>query len=358
MLKWFTRRRREAPREEAPQLTQSTRRALEYPGSSGPISYATLDRMERDAMVQTALTIKRLTVMSGTWRVARSSDSADARRNEAFVREAFERMEGSPLTILNGAMDAFAKGWSAQEMVYEESGGRIWLRASRPKDPSLFGLEIDAYGRVGGLVLRLPGEAERTLPSEKFVLYVHRGGYGRPKGRSDLEAAYPHWQAKERLLAAWRFHLERFASPTVLGRFARGLPSDEQSALLGALQRLSDSTAILYPSEIEIDTLGGDREASAGFQEAIEYHNREIARAILGQTLTTDEGRRVGSLALGKVHLQVLLLQAEAIRRELADVVMTEQVIRPLVEMNFGPGSIPRFEFERVELEVFRSGRL
>jgi phage gp29-like protein len=66
----------------------------------------------------------------------------------------------------------------------------------------------------------------------------------------------------------------------------------------------------------------------------------------------------VGSLALGKVHLQVLLLQISALRRELADTVMTEQIIRPLIELNFGPGPIPRFEFEETRLEAFATGRL
>lgn len=64
----------------------------------------------------------------------------------------------------------------------------------------------------------------------------------------------------------------------------------------------------------------------------------------------------MGSLALGKVHLQVLLLQVAAVRAELADRVMTEQVIRPLVELNFGPGQIPRFEFEPTPLEAFVRG--
>ncbi|MFX8938131.1 hypothetical protein ABTN00_21005, partial [Acinetobacter baumannii] len=69
-------------------------------------------------------------------------------------------------------------------------------------------------------------------------------------------------------------------------------------------------------------------------------------------------GRRVGSLALGKVHLQVLLLQLEAVRRELADTVMTEQVIRPLVELNFGPGNVPRFNFDPATTDVFATGRM
>src|SRR6185436_3747202 len=104
-----------------------------------------------------------------------------------------------------------------------------------------------------------------------------------------------------------------------------------------AMQNLSQHTAVIFPNEIEIDTLGGQKESSTGFMDAIDFHTREIARSIIGQTLTTDEGRRVGSLAMGKVHLQVLLLQLDGLRKDLADVVMTEQVIRPMVEMNFGP---------------------
>jgi phage gp29-like protein len=119
---------------------------------------------------------------------------------------------------------------------------------------------------------------------------------------------------------------------------------------------LKDNQAMVYPEEIEIDTLVGQRETVGGFLDAIEFHTREIARTILGQTLTTDEGRRVGSLALGKIHLQVLLLQVQAIRNQLADEVMTEQVIRPLIEFNFGPGNVPKFVFEAPELAAFQSG--
>lgn len=233
---------------------------------------------------------------------------------------------------------------------------RIWLKAVRPKDPALFGLEVDEFGRLEALKLQLPGENAIDVPRGKFVVYSNRGSYGRPKGRSDLDAAYRHWTNKQSLLNAWKFHLERFAMPTVLGRFGPGLSQDDQAAILDAMQNLSQHTAVIFPNEMEIDTLGGQKEPSTGFMDAVDFHNREIARAILGQTLATDEGRRVGSLAMGKVHLQVLLLQLDAIRRELADVVMTEQVIKPLVELNFGPGPMPRFEFVPAPVSAFATG--
>ncbi|MBC8064892.1 MAG: DUF935 family protein [Chlorobia bacterium] len=364
MFKLFNLRRKAATQELARQLTLFDRRAQEYPGTPpGPLPYSTYDLMQRDSMVQTVMSVKKQGVLAAKHSIVPASSSASARRNAEFVEESLARMEGSAATILAQAMDAFAKGWSVQEAVYEPVGSLLMLQAVRAKDPSSFGLKVDEFGVVTGLRLEasLAGDqrpSSSALPRAKFVIYANRGGYGRPKGRSDLDAAYPHWQAKTRLLDAWRLHLEKFASPTVLGKVQRGIPAEEQASLLAALEGLARRSAIVYPNEIEIGVLSGGRESNAGFMDAIEFHNREIARSVLGQTLTTDEGRRVGSLALGKVHLQVFLLQLQALRKELADVVMTEQVIRPLVELNFGPGEIPRFEFEEVALEAFASGSL
>jgi len=344
-------------REVAPQLAYAVRKGLELGAKTfGSLSYSVYDQMQQDSMVQTALTLKKLGVLSAEYSIVPFNETSEAKRNADFVNRVFEGMEGSPQSVLFQAMDAFAKGWSVQELVYDTDGRHIVLRAVKPKDPQLFGLEANAYGTITGLILRLQGERERSLPREKFVIYRNRPTYGAVVGKSDLDAAYRHWQAKSVLLSAWRQHLERYASPTVLGKFVRGLPAEEQTALLGSLQNLHRTTAIVYPSEIELSTLGGSKESSTGFIEAIEFHNREIARSILGQTLTTDEGRRVGSLALGKVHLQVFVMQLEALRAELADQVMTEQVIRPLIEMNFGPGNVPLFVFARSKGSLFATG--
>ena len=360
MFKLLNLRRRTAAKELARQLTLFDRRAQELPGvPPGPLPYPTYDQMQRDSMIQTVMSVKKQGVLAAKYRVVPASDAANDHQIADFVERNFDSMTGSPATILAQAMDAFAKGWSVQESFYQPDGDSIRLTEVRPKDPASFGLKLDAFGRITGLHLLehlKESETEAELPLAKFIVYTNRGGYGRPKGRSDLDAAYPHWLAKKGLLDAWSLHLSKFASPTVLGKYDSALPDSEKTNLLAALDDLARRNAILYPNEVEIGTLGGGREASTGFMDAIEFHNREIARAVLGQTLTTDEGRRVGSLALGKVHLQVFLLQLQAVRKELADVVMTEQVIRPLVYLNFGEVQIPRFEFEEVPLEAFSTG--
>lgn len=356
----FKKKKKQAIEKElAPQLTRWDRAAFATPGARvGQLGYETYDQMLKDSMIQTVLTLKKLAILAAPYKVEPSADTESARMKAKFVEEAFSRMEGSPMDVVGQATDAFAKGWSIQELVYTAEGGRILLKAVRPKDPSLFGQQVDKFGRVDGLSLRVPGENEVELPREKFVVYTHRRTYAQPKGTSDLDAGHRHWAAKQSLLNAWKLHLEKFAMPTVLGKYQRGLPPEEQNAILSALQDIQNNTAVVYPGEIDVSLLGGEKQPSTAFQEAIEFHNREIARAVLGQTLTTDEGRRVGSLALGKVHLQIMLLQINALRRELAESVMTEQVIRPLTELNFGPGEIPVFKFDQSGVDVFASGNL
>lgn len=352
-------KRTETPHELAPQVTAWQRQSLLRPGPvAGSLPDATYAAMESDSMVQTALTVKRLGVLASTGRVVPASDSPAARRNADFVTEAFARMEGSAQSILASAMDAFSRGWSIQEVLYAYEDGHWWLAATRAKDPAVFGINVTPFGEIESLRLEIPGEPVLDLPRSKFIVYRYRAGYDRIKGRSDLDAAYPHYLAKTSLLSAWKLHLARFASPTMLGKFGPGASPSDRDSVLSALENLATTTTIIYPDDFDISAVNPQTGASQGFMEAIEFHNREIARSILGQTLTTDEGRRVGSLALGRVHLQVLVLQLDAIRKELADRVLTEQVIRPLVELNFGPGEIPSFEFEPVALEAFQTGRV
>lgn len=44
--------------------------------------------------------------------------------------------------------------------------------------------------------------------------------------------------------------------------------------------------------------------------------------------------------------------------KNVAECVMNEQVIRPLIDMNFEPGNYPVFEFEEPDLDVFRTGKV
>ncbi|MDX2064910.1 MAG: DUF935 family protein [Fimbriimonadaceae bacterium] len=356
LIQWI--RRLVSPREVAPALSLTDRLVWESGPLAGPIPHAEIDAMLADPMIQSALTVKQLGLLSAPGRVVPANDSPRARRHAEFIAAAFDRMSGSPLDILRHATDAFARGWSLQELIFEPINDVVWLREVKPKAVESFGLLPDAYGNLRAITHSLPGEATRQYAPEKFVIYRHRRDARHPFGQSDLVPVRPHFRAKQDLLHAWQIHLERHASPTLVGRYDRQSSPDETKSLFESLKRVTRSGAIVHPQDFSIDALPVDAQASRGFQDVIDFHNREIARAILGQTLTTDEGRRVGSLALGKVHLQVLLLQLSALRQELADTVMTEQVIRRLIQLNFEDRDIPRYEFDPVDVSAFATGSL
>ena len=198
-------------------------------------------------------------------------------------------------------------------------------------------------GTHGGVPLR------DGLPADKFIIYSYMPRYESPYGQSDLRAAYRHWWSKDIILRFYNRYLEKYGSPTAKGSYKRGTPRSQQDELLRVLDKIQQETAIVIPEDVKIELLEAQRGGEAGFINALEFHDKQIAKAILGQTLTTDEGQRVGSLALAKVHLQILRYQLEKLKRDLEEVVICEQLIRRLVDLNYAGAGYPRFTLGSLE---------
>lgn len=309
------------------------------------------DRMMTDAQVRMAVNYKRFAVISADWDVL--PGSADARGAEiaAFVDRSLERMRGSVVQSAFGIMNALVHGYSISELVFTpvESGadaGRWRLEAIKPKHPKDYDFDIDPFGNVTGLWLTDEMGRRSKLPLWKFVIYTYLPEYGRPWGRSDLRAVYKHWWSKDFLLKWWNIYLETYGAPTRVGKYPAGrTAASKQEDLKRVLRDIVNNTAITIPDDMEIEFVAAAGEA--GFEAAIEYHDRQIAKGIIGQTLTSDEGRRVGSLALGNVHQETMEDYVTFLRRDICESVINEQVIRRLVDFNFADvGEYPRFVWQ------------
>ena len=334
----------------------------------GKRGYAVYDQMQRDAQVQACLTIKKLAVLSRGWEVHPASSDARDVEVADFVRFALEDMRGSILDVLFSVLDALAKGFSVLEMNYrvldrDPHRGRVGLASIKAKDPSTFAFDTDEFLNVRGLT-RTPGSFDRlrmlrarsgdscpgrSLPPEKFVVYSYMPRYESPYGTSDLRAAYKHYWSKDILTKFMNLYLEKYGSPTVRGAYKRGTPKQAQEELLRVLEKIQQQTAIVIPEDTQIELLEATRGGEAGYLQAIEFHDKQISRAILCQTLMTDEGTRVGSFALAKVHLDVLKMCLRKLKRDLEESVMREQVIKRLVDYNFTVATYPTFSLGPLE---------
>ncbi|MFN4033619.1 MAG: DUF935 family protein [Fimbriimonadales bacterium] len=313
--------------------------------------YAVYERMLTDAHVKACFDLKRWGVLSASWRLEPADDTPEALRVHEFVLYNLHTMQGGVFSMLWRTLDALAKGVAILEKLYtyrtEPPYTERWtLRGFKAKNPALFEFEVDAFRNLKALTLHAPNGELIHLPREKFIVYAYQPRYESPAGESDLRAAYRAWRSKERILQMWDLFLAKYASPTLIGVYKRGLPPAQQEELLRALDKVQQETAIIVPEEVKVDALEFKQSGAESFAQAISHHNAEIAKSILGETLTTDEGQRVGSLALGQVHLKVLQTQLRSLRADLAERVMQDQVIRPLVQLNFGDAPEPKFVWE------------
>lgn len=350
----------------------------------GKRGYAVYDQMQRDAQVQACLQIKKLSLLSRGWEVHPASDNPEDVRIADFVRFALEDMRGSILDVLYNALDAIAKGFSVMEInwrVIESRGqraesrgpdsindysGMIGLESIKSKDPATFEFDMDEFMNIRGLkrVREFAGSGlagsensstrntptrKRGLPVDKFVIYSFCPRYESPYGTSDLRAAWKHYWSKDLLMRFMNLYLEKYGSPTAKGSYKRGTPRAAQDELLRVLDKIQQETAIVIPDDVQVELLEATRGGEAGYLAAIEFHDKQIAKAILNQTLMTDEGIRVGSFALAKIHLDVLKMCLKKIKRDLEETVMREQVIRRLVDYNFGPGASLSSRGQRAE---------
>ncbi len=319
-------------------------------GSKGLAIY---DQMVKDSQVQAALTIKYSSVLSRGWALHPPKEKpAGYDEVMGFCEYALDKLPGSLTDILEKVCDALAKGYSICEPVWmlERSGKYAgkWLWSDiKGRDPSLYEFKVDSYLNITGL--RHVRE-NKDLPARRFITYTYRSKYENPYGVSDLRAAYRPWWCKDFLVRFWNLHLEKFGSPTVKGVFKRGTPKTAQDALLNIIKSIQQRSAFIIPEDMVVELLETIRQGDSGYQNAIEWHDKQISKAVLFQTLMTDEGSKVGSFALAKVHLDVLRMCLRSLKRQLEEKVVRDQMLKPLVAYNFGPEvPIPYFSLGPME---------
>ena len=331
------------------------------PGGEG---YLTYRKMQHDPQIKACLSTKKVAVLSRGWEVhPASEDGADVLVAD-FTRQCLNDMAGSVLDVLYDALDALALGVSLLELNWRvREDGLIGLKSIKAKDPAYFLFETDPFLNITAIrglpaltvnVATPKGSAlaEGVLPVDKFVIYPFQPSYANPMGLSDLRAAYQPWFLKQQLQRWWAKYLEKFGMPTVAGSYdpKAGYGVKQQREFLSLLAGVHNESALVMPADFSVKLLEAVRTTDSGFDEAIAYMDRSMAKSILGQSLTADSSDRGATYALGAVQANVLSFYLQKLQRDLEDVVMNEQVIKRLVGYNFPPGTpCPTFHLGRVD---------
>lgn len=210
---------------------------------------------------------------------------------------------------------------------------------------------FDQIGMSGGVDLLA------TYPG-KFVQYRPRimGDVGCREGlvRPLMWAAlFRNWDIRD-----WLQLAELAWKPWRLGIYEKGATHEDINILIDTLEQMTASGVAVLPKTDEVRIEWPKNAVSSGggtHSELANFMAAEMAKAVLGQTLTTEAGNK-GARSLGEVHDRVRgdIRDADAI--SIASVIR-RHLITPLVRMNFGNDvAIPGFEFltqDAVDLKAF-----
>lgn len=184
------------------------------------------------------------------------------------------------------------------------------------------------------------------IPGEK-ILEVHSFDGDNPNGflNGCIDSLVLGYFFKSYSLKDWHIFIEKFASPTVIGKYST-LNQHDKNSLMLAIQNLKNSASAVIPDEADIIFRGDENkgEGSAVFNSNIDFWNNEITIRVLGQNLTTSlDGN--GSYAAAKIHNVV---REDIIKSDLCLIENTmNSLLKKVTDLNFSEvKTYPKFIFK------------
>lgn len=309
-----------------------------------PRSYFALaeDMEEKDLHYLSVLGTRKRQVSQLQITVEPASESADDKANADLVRRAIKRFdEGTIFDML----DAVGKGISLLEIVWKLDA-REWM-------PSHFcwvnPLHLDFDDATRGEPMLKTVQGKVALPPAKFITLTLKAKSGIPVRGGLARAAAWCWMFKNYTIKDWIRFSEAYGQPLRVGKFHAGASDAEKRALLRSLAALGSDAAAIVPQAMSVEFVESKNTGSAAglFQGQAEYFDKQISKAVLGQTATTDAV--TGGLGSGKEHNEV----REDIERADAGAVARALMLdlaKPLIDLNRGePKEYPVIKVGRPE---------
>ncbi|WP_066546801.1 phage portal protein family protein [Sphingomonas sp. CCH15-F11] len=263
----------------------------------GSVGWGAYDQILRDDQVYSTLQQRIGAVVSRDWEVV-AGDEDDPRSKVAA--EEFSRMlrRIGWDNITRKMLFASFYGYAVAEVMWTNDFDFAAIKVRHARR-----FRYDAEDRLRMLSTASPrGE---VLPERKF--WVHAVG-----GSNDDEvygvglAHWLYWPVlfKRNGIRFWNIFLDKFGTPTAMGKYPRGSSPTDIRNLLNALSAIATDSGFVVPEGMAVELLNAARSGVGDYAELCRYMDGAIAKVVLSQTMTTDDG---ASRAQGQVHEGVKL---------------------------------------------------
>lgn len=156
----------------------------------------------------------------------------------------------------------------------------------------------------------IPGE---NVPARKFIVHTFGAKDGSPYGIGVGSKLFWPTLFKRQDITFWLTFLDKFGSPTAVGKYPNGTPPSDQDKLLQALGAIAQDAGVTVPEGMIIELLEAQRGGSVSYEQFARYMDEEMTFAVLGESPTAKGGggaQQTAALAREEVRLE--LVQADA----------------------------------------------
>ncbi|HUY19285.1 MAG TPA: DUF935 domain-containing protein [Candidatus Binataceae bacterium] len=319
---------------------------------------------EKDLHYLAVLSTRKQSVAQLDMIIRPASSSSEDLSIAALVREVLLDGALAMESVLFDILDAIGKGFSATEIIWN-TAGRTWFPERLTwRDPRWFLFDwVDgetlllrsldgerapespadgggaAHFRGDGWLARAPAQPfTAPLCPYKFIVHVARAKAGLPVRGGLARAAGWAYLFKNYVLKDWVTFTEVFGQPLRVGKYGPGATENDKRVLLNAVTNIGTDAGAVIPDSMLIEFTEARQSGSADLYERFcDYLDRQVSKAVLGQTLTTETPHGGGgSRAAAQVHQTVRRDIMNADARRLAATI-THDLVKPIVDLNFGP---------------------
>lgn len=302
---------------------------------------------EKDPHLFSQMQTRKLAVTGLDWELQPFGDGALDKQVADFVDRQLKSIDNLDDVFID-LLDAIGKGVSVMEIAWgvDASGANVIedIEYVHPKkliwNSRTDEMEICTAEFPGGV----------ALPENKFVVHRYKAKSGHASRSGIFRVVAWMYLFKNYDVKDWVAFCEVFGMPLRLGKYSAAASEDDKRELMQAIYSLGSDAAGIVPDSTVIEFIESNKTSSVEIYEKLaRYCDEQISKAVLGQTLTSDSGG--GSYAQSRTHNEVRHDLTEADAKALA-VTIRRDIIRPLVEYNFGYGvPLPFIDFDCEQAE-------
>lgn len=258
-----------------------------------------------------------------------STEDETSKKITEFISDIIFNLDTEDIFI--DLLDAIGKGFAVSEIMWKYKNGMVVVAEIKNREQKKFFWDHEDKFKV----MTIENPQGETLPINKFITHRYKARSGHSSKAGIMRVVSWMYLFKNYTIKDWVAFAEVYGMPLRLGKYNTGASEDDKNALQTALVMLGSDAAGIVPDGTQIEFIEAGKTSTLNVYESLaNFCNKEMSKAILGQTLTTDIGDN-GSRAAAQVHDGVRKDLVEADCKALARTIRND-LIKPLVLFNFG----------------------